>query len=148
MFSTRGISAGSSGTSASIAHAAPSRPSAPPATSIGSSSPIDCAISRARARAERGADRELALARQRARDQQVGEVGAADQQHRRDGGEQHVQRCSHVETVSVSIGATSAPMPSFCFGCSRSMSAEKTFSSACACVERHAGLRRATERYE
>ena len=42
--------------------------------------------------AERRAHRQLALTRQRAGEQQVRQVRAADQQHRRDGGEQHIQR--------------------------------------------------------
>ena len=42
--------------------------------------------------AERRADRELALAGERARDEQIGEIRAADQQHDADRGEQDVQR--------------------------------------------------------
>ncbi len=50
----------------------------------------------AAARAERGADRELLLPRLRAREQQVGEVGARDEQHEPDGALQDPERGRHV----------------------------------------------------
>ena len=42
--------------------------------------------------AERDAHRDFLLAADRAREQQVGDIGARDQQHQRDGAEQHQQR--------------------------------------------------------
>ena len=46
--------------------------------------------------AERGADRDLALAARGAHQQQVRDVRARDQQHEADGAEQHEQRLPHV----------------------------------------------------
>ena len=49
----------------------------------------------AASRAERGAHRQLAAARAAAREEQIGEVGARDQQHQRDARGQHHQRRPH-----------------------------------------------------
>ena len=51
-----------------------------------------CRSRRAAAGAERRADGDLLLALERARQQQVGDVRADDQQHEHDGAEQHEQR--------------------------------------------------------
>ena len=48
------------------------------------------------ARANRGADRELAAPRRAAREQHVGDVGAGDEQHETDGCEQRRARGAHV----------------------------------------------------
>ena len=48
------------------------------------------------ARADRGADRHLALSSDGARQQQVRDVGARDQQHEPDRGDEHEQRLADV----------------------------------------------------
>ncbi len=64
-----------------------------PSTSDSTSS---CCSTRAAAGAERGADRHLLAAAEGAREQQVADVGAGDQQHQADGGEQHHERRADV----------------------------------------------------
>ena len=59
---------------------------------LGEQLPDDAAASRA----EDDADRQLLLPRLRSREQQVGHVGARDEQHRADGEQQHHQRRPHV----------------------------------------------------
>src|ERR671934_130294 len=59
--------------------------------SVGRTRPSDsgAVVSRPPARAERGTDRHLLLPRRAAGEQQVRDVGAADEQHQRDRAEQH-----------------------------------------------------------
>ena len=75
---------------------ASSSPAAPPASASTIDSTIRCWNTRRRPGAERGADRELLAAAHRARQDQVADVGARDQQHQRHGAEQHQQRGPHV----------------------------------------------------
>jgi hypothetical protein len=62
-------------------------------------------------RAERRPHGQLTLSHQRPRHQQIGQVGAADEEHRRDAASRMYSDVFTVETVSSSIGTTSAPMP-------------------------------------
>ena len=73
-------------------HCATSRPRPPPSTHSTRLSVSSCRMTRIAAGAERAADRDLALARRAAREQQVGDVGARDQQHEADRAGQHEQR--------------------------------------------------------
>ncbi len=75
---------------------ASSRPAAPPAIASTSASISSCWKTRRAPRAERRADRDLLAASERAREEQVADVGARDQQHERDRGEQHHQRHADV----------------------------------------------------
>ena len=73
-----------------------SRPSAPPSGGEQDVLGQELAHEAPPSGAERGADRDLALARRAARQRQVGEVRAADEQQHPDGAEQHVQRASEL----------------------------------------------------
>ena len=63
------------------------------------------------AAAERGPDRDLAVARRGARQQQVGHVRAADQQDEADRAEQHHQRGPDLPTTRSASGMASACQP-------------------------------------
>ena len=58
------------------------------------------------ARAERLSHRDLPLARDRAREQQVRDVRAGDQQHEADGAEEHEERRPDISRQRVSSGTT------------------------------------------
>ena len=83
---------GSVDSSSATPHTAASSPTTPPTLDSTRLSTSSCRSSRAAARAQRGADRHLLLPLQRAREQQVGDVGADDEQHEADRAEQHQQR--------------------------------------------------------
>ena len=78
------------------AHQASSRPPTPPRAESTRLSASSWRTSRARAGAERGSDRQLALTRRRAGQEQVGDVGAGDEEHERDRPGEHEQRRAHV----------------------------------------------------
>ena len=81
-------------------HHASTRPSAPPAIEKTALSVNSCRTIRPRLPPDRGPDRQLALPRDAARQQQIRDVGARDHQHQRDRHGQHGQRrprrCRHV----------------------------------------------------
>ena len=77
-------------------HCATSRPSAPPSTHSTRLSVSSWRIDADAAGAERGANRDLALARRAARQQQVGDVRARDQQHEADRAGEHEQRRTQI----------------------------------------------------
>ena len=81
--SIHGTVAGPSRAIASSAHIASAAPAIPPATAITRLSSSSCCIDPAAAGAERDAHGHLALARRAAREQQVGDVDAGDEQHER-----------------------------------------------------------------
>ena len=71
----------------------------------------NCRIKRARVRAQRQPHGDLPLADRGARQQQVREVGAGDEQDEADRAEQHEQRPPHVPTSASRSGATSSAVP-------------------------------------
>ena len=95
--------------------------------------------------AERGADRDLLAAAERAREQQVADVGAGDQQHEADGGEQHHQRRADVAD-DVVLQRTSASRPSRRWPAGYACSSRFAITSSCdrASSARMPGFRRAT----
>ena len=84
-----------------------SRPAAPPSRPSSTLSVSSCRTSRCQLGAERGADRDLLLPAGGARQQQVGDVGARDQQHERDRAQQHEHRAAHVADDRSTSGTTS-----------------------------------------
>ena len=106
---------------------------APPATASTRLSVSSCRTSRAAARAERGAHRHLAPARRAAREQQVRDVGARDQQHRGDRAEQHDQRRAGSRSTSTSWnGRHERRRARRCAGSPRRSAPAIADSSACA----------------
>ena len=78
------------------AHHARSRPKRPPSAERTTLSASSWRMRRRASGAERGAHGELALPRRRPRQQQVGDVGARDQQHEGHGAGQDEERRTHV----------------------------------------------------
>jgi hypothetical protein len=89
------VPAGSARTPCTATHAI-SSPAAPPTSDSTTLSATSCRSRRRRLGAERGAHRDLARARGRAHQQQVGDVGAGDQQHEPDRAHEDQQRRLHV----------------------------------------------------
>ena len=87
---------GSSAISASMPQTASSRPSAAADQAEDHALGEQLADQAAATGAERGPHGDLALARRRAREQQVRDVHARDQQHEADGAEQQPERASQV----------------------------------------------------
>jgi hypothetical protein len=101
---TRGSSTGAVRTNAASAPHATHTPSSPPASDNARCSNSACARA-ARARAERGSNRGLAQAAERA-ERQVGEVRAGDQQHRGDRAEQQPQSAPRLADDELFNGVT------------------------------------------
>jgi hypothetical protein len=78
--------------------AANATPATPPIAASSTLSPTSCRTSRARAGAERGAQRHLGCPADATREQQVGDIGACHQQHQGDDTNQHL--CRHLEIAS------------------------------------------------
>ena len=92
----RGSASGLMATSASTPHTASKRPSAAPDRRQEQALGQKLADEPRAPGAERRANGHLAVARRRAREHQVGDVGAGDEQHEPDRAEQHEQRDAHV----------------------------------------------------
>ncbi len=90
--SRRGMSAGCAHTSTRTAAYASSTPTAPPTDAQHDGLCHELPHQPSAAGAKRRPHRQFATARRAAREQQAGDVGAGDQQHQRDGAEQHEQR--------------------------------------------------------
>jgi hypothetical protein len=142
MFSTRGRSGGSNGTTPFTAQKASARPTAPPTVSSGSSSATDWPRAAPRLRRAPRA-RELALPGECAREQQVRQIRATDQQHRDDRGQQDVERHPHRGDGIGEHRHGDAPMPACC-GNSRSSCDIIDARSALACSIETFGFSRAT----
>ena len=96
MSSMRGRSAGRAAMSACVLQYASARPSVAADQAQQDRLGDELANQPRAARADRGAHRQLALPRRAARQQQVRDVGARDEQHQSDRAEQHQQRPLHV----------------------------------------------------
>ena len=94
--SARGTWSASSAAPTRNAPSAKSRPATPPARPSTSDSTRSCWQHAAAAGAERGADRDFLAAAERAREQQVADVGTGDQQDEADRRQQHDQRPADV----------------------------------------------------
>ena len=85
-------SGGSSEMTSTSVQCATTRPAIPPRTASSSDSVRSCPIKRAPARADREPDGHLSGACGRSREQQVGDVGAGDEQHERRDAKQQAER--------------------------------------------------------
>ena len=74
------------------------------------------AETRARDRRPARLDREFLAPRKRPREQQIADIGAGDQQHQRDRGEEHDDRPPNVADDHSCRGMAVAPQPAFSFG--------------------------------
>ena len=90
--SSRGVPSGAALTSARSSQEASTTPSAPPAVETSVLSTSSCDVRRRASAAERRAHGELVPARRAARDEEVGDVDARDEQQKADGAEQREQR--------------------------------------------------------
>ena len=105
-------------------------PSTPPTAEMSVLSTSICASSRSASAAERGADGELVLPRRAARDQQVGDVDARDEQQEADRAEQREQREPDVgDERDRRAARRGRRRPLLVFGYSRSSEAAIVFSS-------------------